>query len=191
MLAELQDCRKCSCATVVWTSWVVVQFLALLQPCNQAQGKWNPEICFHRQVYGCHKFDVKQALGVSHIQRVKCEPTKFLINKTKLCSGPASQVHIVNVWIVDMQSSNKQEWNQITSKFRNVIYSRRRNHFLFEHSKIYYQMCTNIGYTCSIIIQSLNIKEWQLLELQITQTRNHLSISNKKVQDHKKWKKYS
>ena len=32
----------------------------------------------------------------------------------------------------------------------------------------------------TIIMQSLNIKEWKLLELQITQTRNHLSISNEK-----------
>ena len=33
----------------------------------------------------------------------------------------------------------------------------------------------------TIIMQSLNIKEWKLLELQqITQTRNHLSNSNKK-----------
>ena len=34
-------------------------------------------------------------------------------NKTKLCSGPASRVHIVNVFTVDMKKSNKQEWNQI------------------------------------------------------------------------------
>ena len=37
----------------------------------------------------------------------------------------------------------------------------------------------------------LNIKEWKLLELQITQTRNHLSICNKKnvlVQDTPKMK---
>ena len=33
----------------------------------------------------------------------------------------------------------------------------------------------------TIIMQSLNIKEWKLLELQITQTRNHLSISNEKM----------
>ena len=30
----------------------------------------------------------------------------------------------------------------------------------------------------TIIMQSLNIKEWKLLELQITQTRHHLSILN-------------
>ena len=28
----------------------------------------------------------------------------------------------------------------------------------------------------TIIMQSLNVKEWKLLELQITQTRHHLSI---------------
>ena len=32
----------------------------------------------------------------------------------------------------------------------------------------------------TIIIQSLNIKEWKLLELQITQTRHPLSISDGK-----------
>ena len=41
-------------------------------------------------------------------------------------------------------------------------------------------MCTNIECTCSTIIQSLNQKEWKLLELHITQTRSHLSISNEK-----------
>ena len=41
-------------------------------------------------------------------------------------------------------------------------------------------MCTNIECTCSTIIQSLNLKEWKLLELHITQTRSHLSISNEK-----------
>ena len=46
-----------------------------------------------------------------------------------------------------------------------------------------YQMCTNIGCTRSfiIVLQSLNIKERKLLELQITQTRNHLSISNQNM----------
>ena len=32
-----------------------------------------------------------------------------------------------------------------------------------------------------IIIQSLNIKEWKLLELQITQTRHPFSILQKKM----------
>ena len=41
-------------------------------------------------------------------------------NKIKICSGPVSRVHIFNVWTVDMQSSNIQEWNQITPKFHNV-----------------------------------------------------------------------
>ena len=46
----------------------------------------------------------------------------------------------------------------------------------------------------TIIMQSLNIKEWKLLELQITQTRNHLSISNEKMSKFKTLineKKYS
>ena len=41
-------------------------------------------------------------------------------------------------------------------------------------------------------MQSLKIKEWKLLELQITQTRNHLSTSNEKMSKFKtsqKWKK--
>ena len=32
----------------------------------------------------------------------------------------------------------------------------------------------------TIIMQNFKIKEWKLLELQITQTRNDLSISNEK-----------
>ena len=66
-------------------------------------------------------------------------------NKTKLCSGPASSVHIFNVWKINMQSLNIQEWNlfklEITHKLNNVYYSRwcRRNNVLFQHSKIYYQ----------------------------------------------------
>ena len=40
----------------------------------------------------------------------------MIINKTKLCSGPASRVHI-GVWTVDMQSPNIQEWNQITPNY--------------------------------------------------------------------------
>ena len=32
-----------------------------------------------------------------------------------------------------------------------------------------------------IVMQSLNIKEWKLLELQITQTRHPLSILKKKM----------
>ena len=43
-------------------------------------------------------------------------------------------------------------------------------------------------------MQNLNIKEWKLLQLQITQTRHHLSILNRKnvyVQDTEKWKQYS
>ena len=44
------------------------------------------------------------------------------MNKTKLCYWPASPVHIFNVWTVDMQRSNIQEWNQITPKLHNVIY---------------------------------------------------------------------
>ena len=82
-----------------------------------------------------------------------------------------------------MQSSNIQEWNQITSKLHNVIYSRWLNNFWVKHSKIYNQMRINKVYmfnVWTIIIQSLNIKEWKLLELQITQTRHHLSISDVK-----------
>ena len=33
-------------------------------------------------------------------------------NKTKLCSGPASSVHIFNGWTIIMQSFNKKEWNR-------------------------------------------------------------------------------
>ena len=77
----------------------------------------------------------------------------WFVNKTKLCSGPASPVH-VGVWTVDMQSSNIQEWNQITSKLHNVIYSRWLNSFKVKHSKIYYKMCINIECTCSMCDQS-------------------------------------
>ena len=47
----------------------------------------------------------------------------------------------------------------------------------------------------TIIMQSLIVTEWKLLELQISQTRNHLSISNEKMSKfktppppHPKWK---
>ena len=46
------------------------------------------------------------------------------VNKTELCSGPASLVHIFNVWTIIMQSLNIKERNlfelQITQKFHNV-----------------------------------------------------------------------
>ena len=54
---------------------------------------------------------------------------------TKLCSGPALEVHMFNVWIINMQS--------------------------------------------------LNIKEWKLFELQITQTRHPLIILQKKMSNFK------
>ena len=44
----------------------------------------------------------------------------------------------------------------------------------------------------TIILQSLNIKEWKFSELQIAWTRNHLSISIEKMSKGKtpqKWKK--
>ena len=46
------------------------------------------------------------------------------LNKIKLCSGPASLVHILNVWTIIMQSLNVKEWNlfeiQISHKVHNV-----------------------------------------------------------------------
>ena len=54
---------------------------------------------------------------------------------------------IFNLWTINMQNSNIQEWNmfklQNTHKLHNLIYSRwcRRNNVLVQHSKIYYQMC--------------------------------------------------
>ena len=69
--------------------------------------------------------------SIKYMNRSCFSKTKSMIwiglNKTKLCSRPASRMHIFNVWTVDMQSSNIQEWNQITPKFCNVIYSRWRN----------------------------------------------------------------
>ena len=56
---------------------------------------------------------------------------------------------------------NIQEWNNVTPKSNNVIYSMWRNK---------YRMYTfNV---LTIIIQSVNITKWKLLELQITQTRH-------------------
>ena len=49
-------------------------------------------------------------------------------NKTKLFSEPASPVHIFNVWTINMQSSNIQEWHlfklQTKHKLHNIIYNR-------------------------------------------------------------------
>ena len=72
--------------------------------------------------------------SVQKIKRRYCSITDrwthtTLLNKTKVCSGPALGVHIFNVWTVDMQSSNIQEWNQITPKLHNVIFSRWHNTF--------------------------------------------------------------
>ena len=54
----------------------------------------------------------------------------------------------------------------------------------FQNSQIYYQMCTkyrvHMFNVWTITMQRLNIKEWKLLELQITQTRYPLSIFNGK-----------
>ena len=35
----------------------------------------------------------------------------FILDKTQLCSGPASPEHIFNVWTIIMQSLNIKEWN--------------------------------------------------------------------------------
>ena len=91
--------------------------------------------------------------------------SEMFYNKIKLCSGPASRERIVNVKTVDMQSSNKQEWNQITPKFRNVIYNKHfrwkkclntpqvKNDF-FPLKRAQYRRCTS-----SICEQSLG-KVW-------------------------------
>ena len=59
-------------------------------------------------------------------------------------------------------------------------------------------MCTksevHIFNVQTIAMQSFNIKEWKLLELQITQTRHTLSISDGKMPKfnaHKKWENIS
>ena len=63
------------------------------------------------------------------------------------------------------------------------------------NEKNIYQMCTkwkvHIFNEWTIILQSLKIKKWKLFELQITQTRHHLSILRGKfwVQDPKNEKK--
>ena len=110
-------------------------------------------------------------------------------NKTKLCSGPASSVHIFNVLTLIMQSLNIKEWNlfelQIhTNKQRkqskggvDVIMSK------FNNPKNIIKCAQNIGCThvqcvSNHNILSLNMKERILLESQIKQTKHPLSISD-------------
>ena len=99
---------------------------------------------------------------------------KNILNKTKLCSWPASSVHIFNVRTIIVQSSDIKEWNlfliQITHKLHNVstdviMMSK------FNSPKYIIKCAQNIGSTCSVM-ESLNKKEEKLLELQITQNRH-------------------
>ena len=62
---------------------------------------------------------------------------------SSICEHPICKVEII---ITGMKSN----YTQIT----NVIYNRKRNNFQVKHSKIYYQMCTNIGCTFSMCEQS-------------------------------------
>ena len=92
-------------------------------------------------------------------------------NKTKLFSGPALQVHTFNVRTVKFKYTGMKSDMKLHPNFNmyytvgDVTISKLNPQKYIK----YYQMCTNIGCTSSIIIQSLNIKEWNLLELQITQ----------------------
>ena len=110
-------------------------------------------------------------------------------------------MHMFNVWTIIIQSLNIKEWKlfklQITHTGHSLSSSdgkclsstalKSRKCLTNLHKKDRHMF--NIW---TIIMQSLNIKEWKLFELQITQTRNHLSISNEKMSKFKapqKWKK--
>ena len=90
-------------------------------------------------------------------------------------------MHILNVWTIIMQSLNIKEWKllelQITQTWHTLCTSEGKNVSKFntcEKCEKNYQMCTkwevHIFNVWTIIRQSLNIKKWKLLELQITQT---------------------
>ena len=106
-----------------------------------------------------------------------------------------------NVWTIIIQSLNIKEWKllelQITETGHPLSISDGKNKFNSPKNKKMFiksaQKKRHIINVWTIIMQSLNIK-YENLELQITQTRSHLSISNQKMSKFKtppKMKKYS
>ena len=92
-----------------------------------------------------------------------------------------------NVGTTIMQSLNIKEWKLLELQ---ITQTRHPNHFGWKNlqvqRKIFFKCAHNRRYTCSmhewsIIMQSWIIKIWKLWELQITQTRHHLSILNLKM----------
>ena len=100
-------------------------------------------------------------------------------------------MHILNVWTIIVQSLNIKEWKlleiQITQT-RHPLSISDGNMSKFntpQKFEIIFQMCTkyevHIFNVWTIIMQILNIKEWKLFELQITQTWHPLCFSERKI----------
>ena len=103
-------------------------------------------------------------------------------------------MYLFNVWSIIIQSLNMKEWKllelQITQTRHTLSISDGKKCLSSTALKI----CTKKRHMFNvwpIIMQSLNIKEWKLFELQNTQTRNHLSITMSKFKTPQKWKKKS
>ena len=101
------------------------------------------------------------------------------------------RVYMFNVWTIIIQSLIIKEWKlleiQITQTRHSLSISDGKKCLSLTALKIIeclsnlHKKERHMFNVWTIIMQSLNIKEWKLLELQIIQTRNHLSISNKKM----------
>ena len=91
-----------------------------------------------------------------------------------------------NVWTIIMQRLNINEWKmlelQITQTRHILSISNGKCRSKTPKNENIREICTkyqvHIFNVWPIIMQSLNVREWILLELQITQTRHPLSISD-------------
>ena len=87
-----------------------------------------------------------------------------------------NDVHMFNAWTINMQSSNIKEWKllelQITQTRHHPSILRKEMSLIKTQKKKKSIMNVHKIYVWTIIMQSLNIKEWKLLEVQITQTRH-------------------
>ena len=130
--------------------------------------------------------------------------SKFNSPKIRKCLSDLhkKERHMFNVWTIIMQSLDIKEWKllelQITQTRNHLSISNKKclSSRPHKNEKNIHEMCikykVHIFNVWTIIIQSLKIKEWILLELQIIQTRHPLSISDEKMSKFntpKKWKK--
>ena len=111
----------------------------------------------------------------------KCLSSTSIKSEKKIMKHAQNrQVHIFNVWTISMQSLNIKEWIllklQITQTRHHLSILDGKNVLVQHPSKMRKKLWNMHKYKVhifnmwTIISQSLNKKEWKLLELQITQT---------------------